>query len=356
MRENILQECHDNPLASHFGTFKTLKRILQKYYWPGVERDTRNYVKNCTVCLQSKHQNKQPFGQMGKMKISTRPWEVISMDLMGPFPRSTKGNEYLFVVCDHFTKYSILVPIRLAKAVKIVEIVEKQIFLTHGVPRTIICDNGKQFISKEFKKLTKNYEVPQIFYNCIYHPQNNPTERVNKVIGAAMRSYISDNHKHWDKEIDKIQCALRTAVNVVTGYTPFYLNHGRELIIAGSDYLLYDINNEQEIIKDPIEANTDKLSQLNEITDDITKRMIRAYNINKKYYDTDKVKFNFNVGDKVYRKNFVLSNASKSFSAKLAKPFIPATVKEKISDLVYILVDDETGHEQKFHIRHIKNT
>lgn len=357
MRRSILKECHDSPLSSHLGTFKTIKRVLQKYYWPGVARDVKEYVKNCSICLQSKPQSKQQYGKMGKMKISNRPWETISMDFMGPFPRSTKGNEYLFVICDHFTKYCILVPMRNAKANKVIEIVEKQVFLTHGVPRTIICDNGKQFISKEFKKLAKEYKVTQIFYNCVYHPQNNPTERTNKVIGAAIRSYINDNHKHWDKELDKIQCALRKAVNVVTGYTPFYLNHGRELITSGSDYLLCDVNNEkEEINRNEIDVATEKLNKLNVIADDITKRMIRAYKINKKYYDASKVDFNFKVGDKVQRKNFVLSNAAKNISAKLCKPFINATVKEKISDLVYLLVDDDTGHEQEFHIRHIKNT
>lgn len=103
----VLRECHDVPLSAHFGTFKTLKRVLQKYYWPGVSRDVKEYVKKCDICLQSKPQSKQQYGLMGKAKTSTRPWEVISMDLMGPLPRSTKGNDMLFVVCDHFTKYSI---------------------------------------------------------------------------------------------------------------------------------------------------------------------------------------------------------------------------------------------------------
>lgn len=236
-RLDVIKENHDSPLAAHLGSFKTTKRILQRYYWPGVAKEVATYVKNCHVCLQSKPQTKQQYGEMGKQKLVSRPFEQISMDLVGPLVRSTKGNTHLFVAYDHFTKFPILIPIRKATAKKIVDIVENQIFLVYGIPRSIVIDNGRQFISREFKKLLEQYEVAT-FYNANYHPQNNPTERPNKVIGSAVRSYVDENHKSWDKNINKIQVALRTATNAVTGYTPFYLNHGREFMASGSDYML----------------------------------------------------------------------------------------------------------------------
>lgn len=357
MRTKVIQECHDDKLASHFGAFKTTRRILQRYYWPGIVNDVKSYVKQCHVCLQSKSQTKKKFGLMGKMKTATRPWQVVSMDLMGPFVRSSNGNEFLFVACDYFTKSPIIVPIRKATAKKICDIVENQIFLEHSVPSTVICDNGSQFTSKLFKQLLVDYDVPQIFYNCVYHPQNNPTERQNKVIGAAIRSYVNDNHKKWDQNIKKIETAMRTATNIVTGYTPFYLDRGREFIASGSDYVLHEIqiNTDLNDTNDAIESKAKALRQLSEVTSDITKRMIKAYEINKKNYDKNKTQTNFKPGDIVYRKNFALSDASKNFSAKLSPKYLRATIKKKISDVVYLLVDD-SGHEAKFHVKDIKNS
>lgn len=75
MRQKVIQECHDDTLAAHFGSFKTTKRILQKYYWPGVGKNVKDYVRNCHVCHQSKSQTKKKFGLMGKMKQATRPWK-----------------------------------------------------------------------------------------------------------------------------------------------------------------------------------------------------------------------------------------------------------------------------------------
>lgn len=64
---------------------------------------------------------------------------------MGPFPRSSKGNSYLLVIGDWFTKYTLPYPMRQATAKSIVKFIENQVFLVFGVPQFIICDNGIQY-------------------------------------------------------------------------------------------------------------------------------------------------------------------------------------------------------------------
>lgn len=349
----VMKECHDSPTAAHLGAFKTAKRIMQRYYWHGLVKDVKEYVRKCEICLKSKTPTKAQFGLMGKMKVSTRPWQVISMDLMGPFTRSSKGNQYLLVVCDHFTKMPLLIPLRNSKANKICSIIKNEVFFEHGIPQTIISDNGKQFVCKEFNTLMRDHNVKELFTNCVYHPQNNPTERTNKVIGAVMRSYIYENLKHWDKNIKEIQVALRTATNIVTGYTPFYLDRGREFTISGSDYILNEFDDEK-INQNIIENRAKSLNNLAKVTSDVTRRMLKAYQINKKYYDKNKVIGQFNVGDIVYRRNFVQSDAAKNLSAKLAPKYLKCSVTEKLSDLAYKL-KDETGYEAVYHIKDIKN-
>lgn len=90
------------------------------------------------------------------------------------------------------------------------------------------------------------------------------------------------------------------------------------------------------------------------MTSDVVRRMLKAYEVNKKYYDRNKVNFKFKTGDIVYRRNFALSDATKNFSAKLAPKYLRCVVKKKISDLTYLLADD-SGHEAIFHIKDIKN-
>jgi Integrase core domain len=117
---------------------------------------------------------------MGKYKEVHEPWQMISIDLMGPLLRSSSGHPWLLVVTDWFTKYPILVPLRQATAKKVVEILETKVFLEHRAPEKIISDNGTQFTGKEFNGLLERCKVPKFWKNALYHPQNNPTERTNR--------------------------------------------------------------------------------------------------------------------------------------------------------------------------------
>lgn len=43
-REIILQRYHDTPTAGHMGIAKTIARIAQNYFWPGMHREIARYV------------------------------------------------------------------------------------------------------------------------------------------------------------------------------------------------------------------------------------------------------------------------------------------------------------------------
>ncbi|RYA68197.1 hypothetical protein DD592_26915 [Enterobacter cloacae complex sp. 2DZ2F20B] len=168
--------------------------------------------------------------------MSTFPWQLISIDILGPLPRSMQGHCYILMVCDWFSKFILLHPLRKANSKSIIKFVEENVFLMFGVPQIITCDNGTQFVSRDFQKLADLYKC-KIWYNAKYHPQTNSVERVNRVAGAAIRSYIKDNnHRYWDVHLPKIGFALRTAIHEATGLSPTYINFGRYVPISGDFY------------------------------------------------------------------------------------------------------------------------
>lgn len=87
----------------------------------------------------SKHDNLKPPGFMGKYRVAKHPWQIISMDLLGPFPRSKNGNTSLLVISDWFTKYPRLIPLRNATAKNVVKNVESRIQCSS------ICCDGQWF-------------------------------------------------------------------------------------------------------------------------------------------------------------------------------------------------------------------
>lgn len=353
-RAQILRECHDQSTAAHFGFYKTFKRVSERYYWSNMRKDILRYVKRCKVCNEQKSPNTQPNGLMGREKNVEFPWQIISVDLVGPLPRSSRGNKYLLVVADWLTKFTLLHPLREANASSIVKFMENDVFLTFGVPSIIICDNGTQFAGKVFKNLALKYKVQKIWYNARYHPQVCPVERINRIITTAIRSYIQDNHKDWDKEIKKITFAINTSVHEVTGFSPSFLNFGRVLPSSGDYY--GKIQSTEGLQLNPIHRQnlvTD-LEHLKDIFADVKNRLKSSYERNAKVYNLRRRNITFSPGDYVYKRNKVLSDAANHFAAKLAKKYIKCKVVRKLGQVTYELKHLDNSDAGKWHVKDLK--
>ena len=51
-RRTIPSHYHDNRTSAHLGLRKTLAKIRQEYYWPGLQNDVKLYVAGCSFCSQ----------------------------------------------------------------------------------------------------------------------------------------------------------------------------------------------------------------------------------------------------------------------------------------------------------------
>lgn len=333
-RIQILEAEHG---VAHFGYYKTMRKVREKYYWPGMCEEIKRFCRGCQTCKTSKYPNTARVPQIGRPKIATMPWQVVSVDYMGPFPRSKKGNTMILVVTDHFSKFVIIQPMREAKTAQLVMFVESMIFLLFGVPEILISDNGPQFKSSLFASLLKKYKVNH-WKNANYHPANNPTERVNRVIGAAIRSYLKDEQKEWDENLQKIAMAIRTAVHESTEFTPYFVNYGRNYISSGDEYSrMRELGEDVEY--DPKELSHEK----KEIFEKVRMNLKKAYEKYGKYYNLRSTAkpSEFQVGEMVLKKNFFLSNKAKGFNADT---YSPAKVIAKLGSNCYEL-EDVNGHK-----------
>lgn len=90
-RKQIIQSCHDPPQYSHFGIYKTLSRVQENYYFPKMRCDILRFVKSCIACQSKKTANTARMGLMVNVKQVHIPFQIIAIDIMGPFPRSPQG-------------------------------------------------------------------------------------------------------------------------------------------------------------------------------------------------------------------------------------------------------------------------
>lgn len=107
-----------------------------------MKQDVANYIRRCEVCLRIKPQQKAPAGRMlSAQPTVSSPWQLVSADIVRPLPRSKSGYSYILSMCDAFSKFTLLLPMRKATAVNVVKLLEEQLILVYGAPHTILVDN-----------------------------------------------------------------------------------------------------------------------------------------------------------------------------------------------------------------------
>lgn len=352
LRDSVIEENHADPTAAHLGIFKTYRRLLLRYYWPGMHQDVVRFVGSCSKCLTYKPQNHPTLGTMGRPKQCSRPFQMISIDFIGPLPVSRKQNSYILVVTCCFSKYCLIFPMRRATSEAVVKALEDSVFLVHGIPQTIFLDNGTQFISSVTNTLFKKYKIPNVFFSPRYTPQVNTVERYNKTIVTCISTYVDNDHRTWDTNIPKIQYAINNSVNEATGYTPSFLVYGRETVTCGSHYTDNDLG--EELLFLPRDIYAENLGHLSKYFDKVQASLWHAHKKNTAHYNLRRKEAEFSVGDIVLKRAYVLSDKDKYFSKKLAPKYTKCRVSAKKSPLVYIL-EDMTGKDLgTWHVKDLK--
>lgn len=351
---SVLSENHDKVFAGHFGFFKTLSKIREKYYWPGMFSEIKNYVKNCEVCKAVKDSNQQTRAPMGAPKKAKRPWQLISTDFLGPFVRSKSGNTMLLVVIDWFSKFILLQPMRKATSKSTIKFLENNVFCVFGSPERLVSDNGSQFRSHEFKSFLEGYSVKH-WLNASYHAQTNPAERSNKVILSTVRAFLDDTHKDWDLNIAKIGCAINSAVHESTKFSPYSINFGYSMIMSGTEHT--NLDKILENIPHNLAPNNindfvvDKNGTLHEMRLKAEENIRNAFSKYAKYYNLRARAREYKKGDIVWKKNFSLSDATKGISAKLNDRRIKCIVRKKVGYNTYELEDEKGKRLGIFHLK-----
>ena len=75
-----------------------LKLIKRNYWWPEIKEDIKKYVQGCMKCQQNKVQYIKKARQLHLLQIPDGPWQEISINIIGPLPRSNDKNAIVIIV------------------------------------------------------------------------------------------------------------------------------------------------------------------------------------------------------------------------------------------------------------------
>ena len=296
--EKILHQLHDE--SGHLGIQRTKEKVKERFYWPGYEADIEHWVHDCQMCQKRNPPQPQPLAPLGTIKCS-HPFDVISWDIMGPLPLSTRGCKYILVITDLFSKWVEAFPLAATDSETLASVLVDEVVCRYGVPGSLHSDQGANLNSQVITALCKLLGINKT-RTTAYHPQGNgQVERFNRTLEAILSKVVADNQKDWDIHIPKALFAYRTALHESSGYSPFRVNFGRSPILPIDIVVGRPPRPEGSTGDANVPQYVEELStSLRKIFSDVKSHLDKAHERSKKRYDKDARGETFAVGDQVW--------------------------------------------------------
>jgi hypothetical protein len=139
-RYELVRAAHAGRFSGHGGEAKTLARLRQTYFWPGMAGDVADFVKRCNVCQRAK--NTPAFAQqrapLQPLEVPKSPNIRLHLDLFAVPRTSSTGNKYVVVMTDAFSKWVELVPIPEKSAEVVAEAVFNRWICQFACPKEVV--------------------------------------------------------------------------------------------------------------------------------------------------------------------------------------------------------------------------
>ena len=347
-RASILREHHDSRIAGHFGLEKTLSRLRQSpYFWPKMRTTVEDWCKECAVCARTKAPNRKVKAPMQSVGAGVT-LERVGIDVMGPLPETDKGNRFVLVIGDYWTKWMEAYPIPDHTASTVASVLVYQFISRFGIPQQIHSDQGREFEARLFQEMCELLQVDKTRTTPWRPCSNGLVENFNRTLGAMLRQMTSKHQRDWDEHIDLATMAYRSTVHESTGQTPNRMMLGRELPMPS--HLLVETpepDKSQDSTDLTFVARLEK--QLHEAHELAREQLKKSHVHQKKEYDRGAHTKEWSVGKAVWLFN-PTKQLGKSPKLTIFWEEDPYIIIEKVNDVVMKI---QKGRRHKPRVVHV---
>lgn len=298
-REAIMELLHNG----HPGISR-MKSIARSYvWWPNMDKQLEEKVKKCNTCQMTRHST--PPTPMHPWEWPKRPWTRIHVDYAGPFL-----SKMFLIVVDAHSKWMEVAIVNSASSTATIEKL-RGMFATHGLPETLVSDNGTAFTSNEFQEFLKCNAIQHV-RSAPYHPASNgQAEWAVQTFKNGMKRSTSNS---LETRVSRFLFHYRTTPNTITGHSPAELMMGRQL-----------------------------RSHLTLVWPDVAARVTANQHRQKEYHDRSAREKHFQDSDPVYVCDFPTGNS-----------WLPGRVKE-VQGQSSVLVELNDGRIVRRHVDHTRS-
>jgi transposase InsO family protein len=228
-RQKLIQEQHE--LCGHFGSRRTAALLLTKYWWYGLQADVSKAVSRCEHCGRVNASFAAKPVQLQSIPISSMGfrWHV---DTAGPFPESRRGNKYILVAVEAFSKHLEVVPMPDKEAATTAYAFLHHVLAKFAAPGQVVTDNGTEF-EGAFAQLLLDAMIDHRHSSPQHPVANGQAEKAVHIVKTALRKICASKHsvKDWDREVAWLALGYRCTPQRSTGHAPYELLYARPPVV-----------------------------------------------------------------------------------------------------------------------------
>jgi hypothetical protein len=226
LQKRVIQIAHNDLCSSHFGVWKTKRRIQQVAYWKYLGRHVSEYIKDCDTCAVNKHYGTTLKAKLTPLPVPHKPFEHIATDI-AHLPTSVCGFTYVIAFICHMSKYLVLVPLKTMTAEEVAEAYLHQLCKIFGFPRVILSDNGSNFTSDLFDGILSKFDTEHT--KCVphFHQTNGLVERAFRTVRQGLR-ILAQDRETWPDYLTQFVLAYNSSEHESLNATPHYTVFGQE--------------------------------------------------------------------------------------------------------------------------------
>ena len=192
----------------------------------------RWFKRHCPECQKLEFAKVAAKGPLSSLHV-TQIGEEMSVDVIGPLPKTKDGYEYIIVAIDGFSRNMFAQPAKSTTALEAAEfLLSPQMAGQHGFPKAIRADNARQFNNHLLDALLKLTNVER-HHSIPWRPQSNGlVERANKELIRHLRYIVFDRRivDAWDTVLGMAVRIINTTKHASIGVSPAQLfSVGRDL-------------------------------------------------------------------------------------------------------------------------------
>ncbi|XP_064475712.1 uncharacterized protein K02A2.6-like [Ornithodoros turicata] len=213
-RDHVLGLLH----SVHPGIVRMKALARSVVWWPGIDDEIERKVRTCLQCQETRPDPLR--ARLHPWEFTRNPWARLHIDFAGPF----QGRCFLLVVDAH-SKWLEVFQLTSLSSVTVCEKL-RTLFATHGVPDTIVSDNGAAFTSQEFQEFMKRNQIRHVRV-APYHPSSNG--QVERMVQETKQVLKRLGKGDLTTKLSRFLLSQHTLPHSTTGKSPAEMLMGRRL-------------------------------------------------------------------------------------------------------------------------------